>query len=132
MVSYIDVRNRIERELAEEAAYYSATTDLWTSGSNDPYITFTVHYIDMLWQIQSHCLCTAYLAEDYTGENIQEALLDILHEWNLDEKRLVTITTDSGANVKRACSLLKWERLSCFGHNLELSINKALEDSRSV
>ena len=127
---YTEVRERIEQQLAKEAVLFSATTDLWTSGSCDPYITFTVHYIDKLWQLQSHCLRTAYLVEDHTGENIKESLLDTLHEWNLCETKVVAITSDSGSNIKRACSLLKWRRLSCFGHNLDLAINKALNDSR--
>ena len=59
-------------------------------------------------------LRTAYLVEDHTGENIKESLLDKLHEWNLCETKVVAITTDSGSNIKRACSLLKWSRLSCF------------------
>ena len=84
----------------------------------------------MARQLQSHCLRTAYLVEDHTGENIKESLLDTLHEWNLCETKVVAITTDSGSNIKRACSLLKWSRLSCFGRNLDLAINKALNDSR--
>ena len=38
------------------------------------------------------------------------------------------ITTDSGSNIVRACQLLGWKRLSCFGHNLDLAIHKALDD----
>ena len=32
--------------------------------------------------------------------------------------------------VVRACQLLGWKRLSCFGHNLDLAIHKALDDRR--
>jgi len=49
-------------------------------------------------------------------------------EWGLNQEQLVAITTDSEANVKLACRLLKWRRLSCFGHNLDLSISKGLHD----
>ena len=49
-----------------------------------------------------------------------------LQEWNLDEQKLVAITTDSGSNIKLACTLLKWNRLSCFGHNLDLTVNKGV------
>ena len=130
LYNYTEVRDRIENQMAAEATNFSATTDLWTSRANDPYITFTVHYIDESWELQTDCLRTTYLVEDHTGENIQEALLDILSEWNLDGKKLVAITTDSGANVKRACRLLNWKRLSCFGHNLDSAIGKALNDER--
>ena len=42
---YIEVRERLLAEL-DSLVDYSATTDLWTSVSNDPFITFTVHFID--------------------------------------------------------------------------------------
>ena len=83
-------------------------TDLWTSGSSDPYISFTVHYIDTAWQLQSHCLVTTYLAENQTGENIKDSLLETLRQWTLDAKKLVATTTDSASNVKLACTLLDW------------------------
>ena len=49
---------------------------------------------------------------------------------NLDSSKLVAITTDNGSNIKLACQLLKLKRLSYFGHNLDLAINKGLKDSR--
>ena len=53
-----------------------------------------------------------------------------LREWNLDERKLVAITTDSGSNIMLACTLLKWNCLSCFGHNLDLAVNKGLDVPR--
>ena len=127
---YSEVREDIEKRLVQHSAYYSATTDMWTSGSTDPYISFTIHYINNNWDMCSHCLATTCLIEDHTGENIKISLLDTLHEWNLDATKLVAITTDSGSNIKRACSLLQWTRISCFGHNLDLAIQKSLQDER--
>ena len=128
---YNEVREEVERKLEGEAAVnFSGTTDLWTSGSSDPYITFTVHYVNSTWQLRSYCLGTTYLAEDHTGENIKESLLEILSEWNLSATKLVAITTDSGSNVKLACALLHWRWLSCFGHNLDLAVRKSFDDRR--
>lgn len=59
-----------------------------------------------------------------------ESLTEILTNWNLDTTNHVCITTDSGSNVIRACALLGWKRLSCFGHNLDLAVRKGLEDCR--
>ena len=76
---YNEVREEVERELEGEAVVnFSGTTDLWTSGSSDPYITFTMHYIDSTWQLRSYCLGAMCLAEDHTGENIKESLLETL------------------------------------------------------
>ena len=80
--------------------------------------------------LQSHCLGTTYLAEDHTGESIKDSFLETLRGWSLDAKKLVAITTDSASNVKLVCTLLDWRRLSCFEHNLDLSLSKALNDDR--
>ena len=78
--------------------FFSGTTDLWTSAVNDPYLTFTCHFIDRNWELQSFCLQTHYMPEDHTADNIQEALSDTLQVWKLDASKLVGITTDSGLN----------------------------------
>ena len=71
---YNEVQEEVERELEGEAVVnFSDTTDLWTSGSSDPYITFTMHYIDSTWQLRSYCLGAMYLAENHIGENIKVA-----------------------------------------------------------
>ena len=44
--------------------------------------------------------------------------------------KLVAITTDSGSNVKLACALLHWRWLSCFGHNLDLAVQRSSDDRR--
>ena len=111
-----------------EVSFFSATTDLWTSCAKDPFLSYTVHYITPEWQLRSACLCTHYIVEDHTGENLKESLLEILDEWGLDAEKQVAITTDSGSNIKLACRLLRWTRLSCFGHNLDLAISKGLRD----
>ena len=33
-------------------------------------------------------------------------------------------------DVKLACELIEWVRLSCFGHNLNLAVGKGLNDTR--
>jgi len=78
----------------------------------------------------SKCLQTHYMPEAHTAVNLQEALTASLGQWNLDPYKQVAITTDSGANIKLACELLGWQRLSCFGHNLDLAVNKGLDDGR--
>lgn len=127
---YNEVREKIERNLLTEVTHFSSTTDMWTSRAQDPYISFTIHYIDSNWDLQTHCLQTQYLPNDHTGEVIMDSLTETINNWNLDITNHVCITTDSGSNVIRACTLLGWTRLSCFGHNLDLAIRKGLEDRR--
>ena len=126
-----EVKSKIEEQIKnKELDYFAATTDLWTSAAGDPYITFTTHYIDSSWELKSYCLQTHYLPKDHTGANIAEVLEETLQQWELEDNKLVGITTDSGANIKLACTLLDWTRLSCFGHNLNLAVEKGLKDVR--
>ena len=126
-----DVKCKIEEQIkSKQLEYFSATTELWTSAAGDPYITFTVHFNNGSWELKSYCLQTHYLPEDHTGTNIAEVLEETLQQWELDDKKLVGITTDSGSNVKLACTLRNWTRLSCFGHNLNLAVGKGLNDGR--
>jgi len=91
---------------SNEVNIFSATTDLWTSCAKDPFLSYTIHYLTPEWQLRSYCLCTRYIVEDHTGENLKESLLEILDEWSFDPGKQVAITTDNGSNIKLACRLL--------------------------
>ena len=126
-----ETRSMIEKQIAVgNVGCYSATTDLWSSAAGDPYITLTCHAINQQWELKSYCLQTNYLPQDHTAVNIKEVLNETLQLWKLDPGKLMGVTTDSASNVKLACELLNWQRLSCFGHNLNLAISKGLNDSR--
>ena len=44
----------------------------------------------------------------------------------------MAITTDNAANMICATNILKWQRLSCFGHNLNLAVTNSLKDDNRV
>ena len=96
-----------------------------------PYLSYTIHYVDDDWALQSLCLQTLYLPEDHTASNLGEGL-EALRSWSLDVTRQACITTDSASNIKQATEDLGWSHISCFGHNLNLAVSKALKDSCCV
>ena len=53
---YSHVKTSVVKPKLDAAPYFSETTDLWTSASNLPFITFTVHLIDEKWESCSFCL----------------------------------------------------------------------------
>ena len=127
---YNEVKTKIVIPKLEEAAHLSVTTDMWTSNSNTPFMSFTVHFIDSAWHLQSLCLDTVPLFSDHTGQNIAEAFQDVLANWNISMSRVTASTTDNGSNFVAAFGSMECEWLSCFGHNLNLAVSKAVQIDR--
>ena len=127
---YSEVKSDIQQQINNGQFFYAGTTDLWSSLTSEPYLSYTIHFIDKQWNLCAKCLQTHYMPEAHTGINLQEALESTLSQWGLDLEKQVCITTDSGWNIKLACQLLGWQHLSCFGHNLDLSVNKGLNDDQ--
>ena len=75
------------------------------------------------------CLETFYLPADHTASNIADALKDIQQIWKLLQ---MSITTDNGTNMISATNILEWQRLSCFGHNLNLAVTNSLKNDNRV
>ena len=77
------------------AEFFSATTDLWTSRAKHPYLSLTIHFIDPSWSLQATTLETVPMFADHRGQNIAEAIVDVLENWGLDTLKLVATTTDN-------------------------------------
>ena len=128
---YADVREKNVMPKLSKLSFFAATTDLWTSAAKHPYLSVTVHFINDEWSLETVCLDTVLLFVDHSGQNLTEAFQDVLANWNLCQDKLVCTTTDIGSNFVSAFeNHLELTRLSCFGHNLDLAINKALQIDR--
>lgn len=128
---YSSVKETVETKIAS-MKFFSSTTDLWSSGTQHPYMSFTIHYITENWEMKTSCLQTQFLPSDHTGDNLAEALESVLEAWNLKKEQQVCITTDNGSNIVCATGKLQWQRLSCFGHNLNLAVTKAMRNDHRI
>ena len=126
---YTKVRDTVVNPKLAEIGYFSATTDLWTSRVTHPYLSYTVHFVDHSWKLKSFCLETVPLFDDHTGVNIRESIVDIMTNWQRSTDKLVVTTTDNGSNFVAAFDSTGSARLSCFGHCLDLTIQKCLGKS---
>ena len=82
---YSEVKSEIQQKINDQHfTYYAGTTDLWSSIASEPYLSYTIHYIDKNWNMCSKCLQTHYMPEAHTAVNLQEALNSSLEQWNLD------------------------------------------------
>ena len=116
----------------QEVEFFSSTTDLWSSMCMQPYLSYTVHYINKNWKLESKCLQTMFMPADHNGENLAESLRGVLEGWGLQETKQVCITTNNGSNLVRASHLLNRSHVPCFGHNLHLAITNAIKDNSRI
>ncbi|CAI5669823.1 unnamed protein product [Oreochromis niloticus] len=128
---YETCRKTVMFELSQ-AENYASTTDLWSSRTTEPYMSFTVHFLTEDFELKTRCLETVYFPDSHTSENIAHVLREVLASWDLKEDRQVCITTDNGANVVRATELNNWVRLQCFGHRLHLAIENSIKDDARI
>ena len=124
--AYNNTLPQLKTLIKNEATSISLTLDLWTSRSKHGYLGVTCSFIDSKWKLKELTLTIEYIQYPHTAIHIQEALELILNEWNIRNK-VFTITTDNGANVKKAINNMediKW--LGCVAHTLHLIIGKGL------
>ena len=80
---YSHVRDSKVKPKLEDATYCLLTLDLWTSTAHDLYLSVTIHFIGTEWCLKTFCLETSPLYDDHTGSNIEDAVIEILQNWNL-------------------------------------------------
>ena len=78
------------------------------------YLSYTVHYINKDWKLESKCLQILFMLEDHNGENLAESLRSVLENWGLLESKQVCLTSDNGSNLVRAARLLNWLNTPTF------------------
>ena len=57
---YAKNREIVEEEL-KSVDYFSATADMWSSHSLQPYLSSTIHFVGDDWRLKTRCLQTLYL-----------------------------------------------------------------------
>ena len=60
--------------LQKEAHFMAVTTDAWTSEAVKSFATYTTHFIDDNWGLQSYVLAIQMYDGRHTAENIKEHL----------------------------------------------------------
>ena len=124
---YEKERLRIANAMKQGVKYFSVTTDGWTSRANHSYITHTIHYVDELWNLQSHLLDTVEITTEHTAINLADELQESFARWNLSDECLVAVTTDNARNIVNAVEVLSWQHFGCFAHTLQLGVKKSME-----
>ena len=120
----------VQKFVEDNAISVSLTTDMWTARNRQGFLGVTCFFLDKNFDLQEIILTVEYVRYPHTAENISDALLVILDQWEIREK-VYMITTDSGSNMKKAikemnsvASNIKWQ--PCAAHTLQLVVGKGL------
>jgi len=100
--------------------YAAITTDLWTSGTTESYLTITAHFINNKWGLENKVLLTREMPERHIAVHIADRLREAIKEWKIDEERVCAIACDNAKNMPLSVEKLGWDGVPCSGHTLQL------------
>lgn len=88
---FIKVKSTVT-SAAYKANFFAITTDCWTSRATEAYMGVTFHTISDDWELVHFTLQNKALPDKHTAENLADALLTSLQQWNLDPSRLSCVS----------------------------------------
>ncbi|KAI3355862.1 hypothetical protein L3Q82_004415 [Scortum barcoo] len=72
---YNTTRAKVTKKL-EDMQFFSATTDLWSSHTMEPYLSLTVHFITDKWSLENACLQTSFFPSDHIAHGVKDPSTD--------------------------------------------------------
>ncbi|XP_063951683.1 zinc finger BED domain-containing protein 4-like [Lytechinus pictus] len=144
---YHEVKRNLKADLANTVGGISFTTDMWRSGQHTEYMCVTLHWIvfdeqNNEMKQRSALVSIEEFPEAATANNIRQRLEEVFSEWCGEVGRgkdcvIIFGVSDNGANVKKALldaadegKIFGW--VSCFAHNLNLTVQHAVKTQRNV
>ncbi|XP_077424041.1 E3 SUMO-protein ligase ZBED1-like [Vanacampus margaritifer] len=109
----------------EKTSTVSLTSDMWTSINMDAYLAVTCHFVNEEMQLSTLLLGIKRFPRTHTAANLAEAKETLMAEWGIRAK-VMSLVTDSAANMIACANRLNVRHISCFAHMLNLVMKKSL------
>ncbi|XP_021702767.1 zinc finger BED domain-containing protein 1-like [Aedes aegypti] len=130
-----NVKQAVEKILQNDLPFCDGiafTSDTWTSRSNDPFQSLTLHYVSKEFELKKFTVD----CKSFRGRHTSEAIAKLCDEMinsipGINSSAMKYATTDSGANMLKAMSIANeiTDNLKCFDHILNTCVTKALEQN---
>ena len=65
----------------------------------EPYLSYSIHFIDENWILRTKCLQTLFVPKDHTAESLCEVITETLTQWKLEMDRQICIATDNISHI---------------------------------
>lgn len=106
--------------------------DIWTSGTQNSYLSFSVHYVDKINFVRKHCvLGLQHLPLSHTADYVGQNLEVLLQKWNLDSK-VHLYFRDNALNMVKLFNDRGWPHAGDHNHKLHLVAQHACDSQKSV
>ena len=128
---HTSVMEKVKKNV-KEAEHISFTTDIWTTLSNDAFISLTGHCLGKNFDQDTVVLRVLPFPGSHTADNISLMIKDAIHEFNIEASKIHLIVHDNGANVVKGVENTGYDGLSCFLHTLQLVIHDCILEQRTV
>ena len=116
-----ETQQKLKDLLERDMSSISLTTGIWTSGSNEAYITVSGHFISSSWKLVAVVLTTSAFPECHTGEEISRKLDEIVKQFGIEGK-VICVVHDQASNMILSMDILlkekAWNSLRCSAHCL--------------
>jgi len=102
--SKYQVLSSLVKSRLSNVEYMTITADIWTNIINTTsFLGMTVHFLSMSKDsLDSVTIGVLELADSHNANNICEWFEQILKEWGIRKQQVLTVVTDSGANILSA------------------------------
>ena len=107
----------------------SFTSDIWTSGNSESFISLTVHWIDKEWILHRWTPFVKHFPDRHTGKLIKVKLDEMIRNLGLDSQDIIKyVVNDNAANAVLSISpdLIQ---ILCSIHTLQLSVGDTFNDA---
>lgn len=114
--------SRCEKKKLQTINHFSVTADLWTDTLNTVnYLGMTVHY-EFGGELQSTTIGVTEITDRHTSDVIGNWIQAGIHDWNIDDAKVVVFVTDNASNIVKAIAdkFGSSKHLPCFAHTLNL------------
>ena len=113
----------------EKVEYGATTTDGGSSSNAVSYQCTNFHFIDEDMRLQHVCLGVKQNKETHTAENYRENNDEVLQEFGVKEKVVLTVTDNEN---KMKAAFPDDERNGCIAHQMHTSVGKGMDASHVV
>jgi len=117
--------SKLHDQLKTDVDSLAITTDIWTSVSNEAYLSFTASYVDKEWNMRTPVLATTHMTERHTQAVISDHLAEIASQWEISDK-ISACVHDGAANIRDAGARNAWNDINCAAHKLQLCVNSSM------